>query len=79
MPKQKSATKIGLETMLNDPRTSPFTAEGAKGFRAVMEASQMPMTEVFKHIGKGKRAPKVKDEDKSKARIEKLEAESEKE
>ena len=63
--------------MMNDPRTSPFTAEGAKGFRAVLEASNLPMSEVFKHIGKGKKAPKQKEEDRGKARIEKLETETE--
>ena len=77
MPPKKNAMTLGMEAMLNDPRTSPFTQEGAKGFRAVMDASQMPMSEVFKHIGKGKKAPKQKEEDKSKARVEKLETETE--
>ena len=78
MPPKKNHLTAGLEAMLNDPRTNPFTPDGAKGFKAVMEASQLPMTEVFKHIGKGKKAPKPKDEDKSKARLEKLEEQTEK-
>ena len=76
MPKQKNHLTVGLETLLNDSRTNPFTADGAKGFKAIMEASNLPMTEVFKHIGKQKKAPKPKEDDKSKARLEKLEQES---
>ena len=76
MPPKKNHLTAGLETLLNDPRTNPFTVEGAKGYKAVMEAANLPITEVFKHIGKGKKAPKPKEEDLSKARLEKLEAES---
>lgn len=74
-PRKNDLTK-GLEMMLNDSRTNPFTAEGSRGFKAVMEASNLPMTEVFRHIGKQKKTPKPKEDDKSKARLEKLEAES---
>ena len=64
--------------MLNDPRTSPFTPDGAKAFRAVMDAASMPIGEIFKHVGKGKKAPrKPTDKEKSEARIEKLETETE--
>lgn len=74
MPKHKSDFAKGLETMLNDPRTSPFTAEGSKVFKEVISASQLPLTEALKYIGKGKK--KVKgptDKERSEARIEKLE------
>jgi hypothetical protein len=74
----RSNGRSGLEHMLNDPRTSPFTPEGAKAFRAVMDAAQMPVGEVFKHIGKSKKAPRgPTDKEKSEARIEKLEKETE--
>jgi hypothetical protein len=74
MPKHKSDFAKGLETMLNDPRTSPFTAEGSKAFKEVISASQMPLTEALKYIGKNKK--KVKgptDKERSEARIDKLE------
>lgn len=78
MPKQrKSDFARGLEVMMNDPRTSPFTAEGSKVFKEVISASQMPLTEVLKYVGKNKK--KVKgptDQERSEARVEKLEENS---
>ena len=74
MPKHKSDFAKGLETMMNDPRTSPFTAEGSKVFKEIISASEMPLTEALKYIGKGKK--KVKgptDKERSQARVEKLE------
>ena len=74
MPKHKSDFARGLEVMMNDPRTSPFTSEGAKVFKEVISASELPLTEALKYIGKGKK--KVKgptDKEKSEQRIEKLE------
>ena len=74
MPKQKKNDFTrGLETMLNDKRTSPFNPDGAKTFKSILDASELPMTEVFKHIGRGKKAQKQKEADRSKERIEKLE------
>lgn len=78
MPKpRKSDFARGLEVMMNDPRTSPFTAEGSKVFREVVTASEMPLTEVLKYVGKGKK--KVKgptDKERSEQRVEKLEENS---
>lgn len=75
MPKQrKSDFAKGLEVMMNDPRTSPFTADGSKAFKEILHASELPLTEVLKYVGKGKK--KVKgptDKERSEARIEKLE------
>lgn len=80
MPKQrKNDFTRGLETMLNDKRTSPFNPDGAKTFKSILDASELPMSEVFKHIGKGKKAQKQTDQDKSKQRVEKLEAENKEE
>ena len=75
MPKQrKSDFAKGLEVMMNDPRTSPFTAEGSKAFKEIVSASQMPLTEVLKYVGKGKKKAKgPTDKERSEARIEKLE------
>ena len=75
MPKhRKSDMMKGLEVMMNDSRTSPFTAEGSKVFKEIINASEMPLTEALKYIGKGKK--KVKgptDKERSEQRIEKLE------
>lgn len=74
MPKrQKNALTVGLETMLNNPNTSPFTMEGSKVFKEVISASELPLTEALKYIGKGKKQVKKTDNDRSKERIEKLE------
>jgi len=71
--REKNAITKGLEMMLNDPRTCPFTAEGSKVFKEVISASQLPLTEALKYVGKNKK--KVKgptDKERSEARIEKL-------
>lgn len=75
--RQKSAITAGLEHMMNDPRTSPFTAEGSKVFKEVISASGMPLTEALKYIGKNKKKAKgPTDKERSEARIEKLEEDS---
>lgn len=78
MPKpRKSDFARGLEVMMNDPRTSPFTAEGSKAFKEIMTASELPLTEVLKYVGKGKKKTKgPTDKERSEARIEKLEEDS---
>ena len=75
MPKQrKSDFAKGLEVIMNDPRTSPFTAEGSKAFKEIVSASELPLTEVLKYVGKGKKKVKAPtDKERSEARIEKLE------
>ena len=75
MPKrEKSAITKGLETMMNNPATSPFTAEGSKVFKEVINASGLPLTEALKYIGKNrKKARGPTDAERSEARIEKLE------
>ena len=77
MPKhQKSAMTLGLEYMMNNPTTSPFTQEGSKAFKEVVSASELPLTEVLKYVGKNKGKKKAKgptDAERSQARVEKLE------
>ena len=74
MPKrEKNAMTKGLEIMLNDPRTSPFTTEGSKVFKEVIHASELPLSEALKYIGKGKKKKGPTDQERSQARVEKLE------
>lgn len=75
MPKpRKSDFAKGLEVVMNDPRTSPFTAEGSKVFKEIMNASELPLTDALKYIGKGKKKTKgPTDKERSEQRIEKLE------
>lgn len=75
MPKSKTAAQKGLETILNDQRLNVFHNPGA--FRQMLDGANLPVGEILKHVGSKKKAPKQMEEDKSKARIEKLEAESE--
>ena len=79
MPKKMNDFNKGLTRLLNDPRTSPFTDQGNAGFKAVISESGMSLTEVCKHVGRGKRSapPKPKDSELSAARIENLEAKTE--
>ena len=76
--REKNAITKGLETMLNNPNTSPFTMEGSKVFKEVINASELPLTEALKYIGKGKKKKGPTDQERSEARVEKL-AESSKE
>ena len=75
MPKrEKSAITKGLEVMMNNPATSPFSAEGSKVFKEVIHASGLPLTEALKYIGKNRKKPRgPTDAERSEARIEKLE------
>lgn len=74
MPKHKSDFAKGLEVIMNDPRTSPFTADGSRAFKEIISASAMPLSDVLKYIGKGKKKTKgPTDKERSEARIEKLE------
>jgi len=73
MPKHKSDFTKGLETMLNDPRTSPFTADGSKVFKEIITASELPLTEALKYVGKGKKKAKgPTDKERSEQRVDKL-------
>ena len=79
-PPRKSDFARGLETLMNDPRTSPFTDHGHAGFKAVISESGMPLSQVLTHIGKGRRSTKPKpptDAQKSAARTEALETSTE--
>ncbi len=69
----KNAMTLGLETIMNNPNTSPFTAEGSKVFKEIISASNLPLTEALKYIGKGKKKKGPTDEERSKDRVDKLE------
>lgn len=74
MPKpKKNDFTLGLEYMMNNPKTSPFTAEGSRAFKEVIHASEMPLSEALKYIGKNKKKTKgPTDKERSEARVEKL-------
>ncbi len=74
MPRRKSDYVIGLETVLNNSKTS-FLKEPTV-FNEIVKQSQMPLTAVLKTIGKGKRANKVKpptDAERSETRLQEVE------
>lgn len=62
---------------MKNPKTNPTTPEGRKGFNAMINASGLPVSETLKYIGKKSKTPKVSDDEKSKERLERLEASSE--
>lgn len=75
------AFNIGLTKILNNPKTSFITNPGT--FHEIHKASGMTMSSMIRHIGKmeqGVRAKKKEpsDAERSKERLEELEAKSEK-
>lgn len=76
MPRQDSNAKKGMEFLLNNPKTNPFTNTGAQGFDALMTATGMSLNDTLKYLGKHKNR-KPKDEDTTKKRLDTLEAETE--
>lgn len=78
MPKSKppkSAMTIGLEKILNNKEASPL--QNPQVFRQILSSTGKSMSETLKYIGKKQKAPKPNDDEKSKARLEKLETASE--
>lgn len=72
---KKSAMTAGLEKILNSPDASPL--HNPQVFRQIVSQSGQSLSQTLKYIGKKSKAPRVSDEEKSKARLEKLEASSE--
>ncbi len=68
----------GLQYLMNNPTTNPFTPGGKKAYDEVMKASGMPLSKTLEYIGKQSKTPKVTDKQRSKERLEKLETETEK-
>jgi hypothetical protein len=77
--KRKDEFSAGLETILNNPKTSFIT--NPKTFREIHSQSGMSMSAMIRHIGKQSKKmkdPKMTDAERSEARLETLETKSEK-
>ena len=70
-PPQKSAMTRGLEKILNSPDASPLN--NPQVFRQIVATGGKTLSETLKYVGKKAKAPQPTDDDKSKARLEKLE------
>lgn len=78
MPRKNSDFNRGLEHLLNHSVTSPFGQNGPTAFKETIKASNLPLTEALKYIGKTKKKiPTKKDSEISEERIEKLEEQTE--
>ena len=75
MKAKKSDMTLGLEKILNSPEASPLSNPHV--FRSILTQSGQNISETLKYIGKKSKTPRVSDEEKSKARLEKLETASE--
>jgi hypothetical protein len=64
-----------LEKILNSPEASPLNNPAV--FRQILAQSGQNLSSTLKYIGKKSKTPTVNDNDKSKARLEKLESASE--
>ena len=74
----KSNMAKGLEMLLNDPRTNLGTPQGQQGFRAVLEATNLPLSETLRYLGKNKKKIAKKTESEiSKERLDRLEEHTE--
>ncbi len=79
MPKtqRKGDFARGLETLLNNPQLSPLGNNGPAPFREMLKASGLSVCETMRYVGKkSKVSQKKQDEQRSEARIEKLEKDS---
>ena len=77
--KMKDEFSAGLETILNNPKTSFIT--NPKTFREIHSQSGMTMSAMIKHIGKQSKKMKEHkptDAERSEARLDNLETKSEK-
>jgi predicted transcriptional regulator len=74
MPR-KSDYRVGMEAVLNNPQTSFLT--NPKVFHEIHRESGMTMAAMLKHIGRrtkaGKKPAEPTDEEKSEARLNKME------
>lgn len=71
MTKKKSDLQLGLEKLLNDKHASPFTNPAV--YKNLIQATNQPMTQTLKHLGKGHKNQKKEDSERAKARLQKLE------
>ena len=79
MPRHKDDFSVGLETILNNPATSFI--KNPKTFKEIHSQSGMPVSAMIRHIGKTAKQKKVQkptDEERSKERLDVLEAKSDK-
>ena len=77
--RRKDEFSAGLETILNNPKTSFIT--NPKTFREIHSQSGMYMSAMIRHIGKQSKKtkdPKMTDAERSEARLDTLETKSEK-
>ena len=76
MPHKKSDFHLGLERLLNDKNASPLTNPAV--YKQVVLASNQPLSQTLKHLGKGHKNEKKEDSDRAKARLEKLDGDEKK-
>jgi len=71
--KKKSDLQQGLEKLLNDKQTSPLT--NPADYKNLIHATNQPLTQTLKYLGKGHKNQKKEDSERAKARLQKLEGE----
>jgi len=79
MPSHKTNFQLGMEAVLNNPQTSFLT--NPKTFHEIHKQSGMSMNAMMKHIGGQAKKQKNKeptDAEKSKERLDAMEAKTEK-
>ena len=73
MTRKKSDLQQGLEKLLNDKQASPLTNPAV--YKNLMQATNQPLTQTLRYLGKGHKNQKKEDSERAKARLQKLEGE----
>jgi hypothetical protein len=76
MTKRKSDLHQGLEKLLNDKNASPLTNPAV--YKNLIQATNQPLSQTLKHLGKGHKNQKKEDSERAKSRLQKLEGEEKK-
>jgi len=71
MTRKKSDMQLGFEKLLNDKNVSPLTNPAV--FKNLVAATNQPMSQTLKYLGKGHKNMKKEDSERAKARLQKLE------
>ena len=69
--KKKSDLQLGLEKILNDKHASPLTNPAV--YKNLISATNQPLSQTLKYLGKGHKSQKKEDSERAKARLQKLE------
>ena len=72
--RKKNDMQLGFEKLLNDKNASPLTNPAV--FKNLIAATNQPMSQTLKYLGKGHKNMKKEDSERAAARLKKLEGDA---